>query len=459
MATTGSISSGSGASTWSVSGSGLNSGINYDELTTKLMDVQRQPVKLMEDRQTAYSQKITFYTGLKTKVDAFKSSADAIRWSSKFATRTASVSDTSILDATASGNASPSSFSVTQIKQLAEAQSLANDSADAFASTSTKALSSGSTFQFTINGEQKTITATSDMSVQQLADAINSQGYTGTIQVQAAVLKSTADSKYYLTLTSNTPGSDNTITIYQVGDVFTEPFTEKVSAKDAQFTINGIATTSTSNTVSDVIPGVTFTLKKADPAGLSATITVASDPSGAKTKIESFVNAYNDIVNYLNSNTDATQGESSSRSIINKLRSVMTRSITGPSHNIGTLSSIGITTNKDDGTLVIDSSKLGEKLSSNYDDVKNLFANTNDGIARQIFSYTDKVTSSVDGAITIRQKGLKSVVDRLTKQISDMNDRLTKVEADYKRQFASLETLIGSMQSQGSYLSSLTSSK
>ncbi len=452
---------------------GVSTGIDYNDLISKLIAVQRQPINVLENKKYNYNEKISAYDDILTRLSTLQSAADDLRTSSNFYTRAVSVSDSTVFEATASSSASTGNYSIS-VTQLAQAHKITHNTGLSDKDTTT-VLASGNTFEFTINGETKTITASSDLTLEQLASEINSQTYTGDVEVEASVINTGTSSSpsYKLILKSNTVGGDYGITINQDDSILDLTDTEAAdsdsdgqyrvelqAAQDAEFTVDGLSVTRSSNTVSDVITGVTLTLKKSGSGSLSVT----PDGTAIKEKIESFVSAYNDVMSFISTNSaydtsthvrGTLTGEGTARSIQSRLRGIVSSSVSGLTEDFRLLAQIGITTDTDktDGTLSIDTSILEDKLASNIDDVANLFADASEGIAQQMYDYADSVTDSIDGSVTLRKDGLEDMIDNVDDTITRMNLRLERIEQDLVRRFTALETLINGFNTQGDFLS------
>ena len=147
-------------------------------------------------------------------------------------------------------------------------------------------------------------------------------------------------------------------------------------------------------------------------------------------------------------------GDATARDVVRRLKEMVISTVSAASSDVDSLTEIGITTNSKDGTLSINSTTLGDKLSAKIDDVAKLFATTTTGIANQIWSYADTVTKSTDGALTIRKSGLQSVVNNIASNINTLETRLVKVEDDLRKRFSALESLLSGLTSQGTFLNS-----
>jgi len=446
-----------------ISGIGLSSGIDYDSLISGILELERQPINRLEEKQSDYNETISAYSQLSSKVSALKDAADNLRTVSSFFVKTGSVSDETVLGVSVSNSASAGNYDIS-ITQLAQAHKITHQTGLSDKDTTT-VLQTGQKFEFTINGESQSITASSDMTLDDLATAINDLTYTGDVKVEATVVNTgTATSpSYKLILTSNTTGADYGITVTldeSVLDMKNNPV-ELKAAQDAIFTVDTLQITRSSNTVSDVLDGVTFTLKKGSS---SATITVSNDTESIVGNIQNFVDAYNDLVNYVSQNsTYDTQtntggplnGESTAKNIINHLRSIITSRVSGLPEDLRALSQIGVSTNRD-GTLSLDTTTLNEKLSSDIEGVADIFTDSTNGIGVRIYDYTDDVTDAYDGSIHIRVSGLQSRVEDISDDISDLEAKLERMEEDLRRQFAALESLLAGLSAQSSFLGGLT---
>lgn len=249
----------------------------------------------------------------------------------------------------------------------------------------------------------------------------------------------------------------------------------------ARFSVDGIAITKTSNTVTDVIPGITLNLLK---AGGTSSVTVENDDAAVKARINDFVKSFNEAMTLLNkqSSYDATtkkagvlSGDSTVRMVKSQLQSILTNPVSGASGRFSMLSEIGITTNRSDGTLAVDSTRLAKALETDFDSVVELFTRNGGvagldagqyGVAQQFDTVLEKLTrayegpsSLLNGVISSRIQGLKNTMTGIDGQIENMELRLTRKEEALKKQFTAMETLVSSLSSQGntliSYLNSL----
>ncbi|GBE02452.1 flagellar hook-associated protein 2 [bacterium BMS3Bbin06] len=451
-----------------ISGIGLTSGIDYNKLISSLIELQRQPVYRLQSRQSDYNNKISAYSTLSSKLSSFQSAADNLRNTANFYAKTASVSNSTVLDAATSNSASSGIYTIDPHSVAGKIQLAAVDrrtGTTSFTSTTDVVNNTGAsqTFEYTYAGTTSTLTIADQTTLEGLRDAINND--TGNPGVTATVIN-VGTSDYRLVLTGRNTGSSNTVAVTANTTItgFSDSDFTASTAQDAKFRIGGVDITKSSNTVSDVIPGVTLTLKAESASAV--TVTVNNDTDTIRQHIEDFVNAYNEVVDNISNNSQydtkthtggPLNGESTARAIKSRLSNIVTSRVAGLPQDLRTLAQIGISTDYHTGHLSIDSATLNDKLTTRLDDVANLFTDSTSGIGNKVYDYTDSVTNSIDGTVTIRTKGLQSNVTGIADDITDLEARLTLVEEDLRKRFASLEAMLTGMSSQSAFLSNLTS--
>ena len=160
---------------------------------------------------------------------------------------------------------------------------------------------------------------------------------------------------------------------------------ETIAAQNALFSVNGLSISRASNLVTGVITGTTINLK-----GVTAgpvTLAVSKDSSGITTRIESFVESYNQLKALSDELTafDTTSGENGQGSLltgdstlrlaISEINRILRSTVTGLTGSVRSLSEIGITTNQNAGyQLQFNSTKFAEKFATNSADILAMFA-------------------------------------------------------------------------------------
>ena len=220
------------------------------------------------------------------------------------------------------------------------------------------------------------------------------------------------------------------------------------------------------NTLTDVITGVTLNLQGAD-TGNSVTVAITQDVDAVKAGITSLVDAYNEVVTFINERTvfnveteerGIFVGESAPRTILDEIRRALSEQVSGLS-TITAAGQIGFETQANDGTIVLDETDLDARLADSYDEVRELFientTNGTRGIAERLLDAVDKLDDVEFGTLTLRQNSLNDEIDDFNDQIDVLETRLVSFEEQQRIKFANLDGLLSSLQSQLDSLNSL----
>jgi flagellar hook-associated protein 2 len=159
---------------------------------------------------------------------------------------------------------------------------------------------------------------------------------------------------------------------------------EIVAGADAAMEVDGVAVTSSENTIDDVIAGVTLNLLNKDAAGATTiTLKIGHDINAIKSGIQEFVGKYNEVMTYINSQSSYDEesketggvlfGDGTLSSVKSDLTSLLTQNIWGVNSGFSILGLVGITMDKN-LILGVDSTKLGGYLQTNFNDIVSLFA-------------------------------------------------------------------------------------
>ncbi|MBW7956383.1 MAG: flagellar filament capping protein FliD [Deltaproteobacteria bacterium] len=432
--------------------SGVVSNIEYQSLITQLVSIRKQSINQLEYDKTALNKAKSAYSELGSKVSALVTAANALRTENAFNSFKATVSDSTYFTASASQSADAGTHEIT-INTLAKAHKIAADGV----SSDTAVISSGGSFSFQVaGGEAQTIPVDSTTTLAGLKDSINAlnAGVTASI-----VDDGSGENSYRLVLKSDTTGTAGAINITQ-NDTDLVFSTTLQAAQDATLTVDGLSVTRSSNTISDLITGVTLDLKAADP-GAAVTLSVDRDTEEAEKKVKALIDAYNGVVSYIKSNNRYDSetkkggpffGDSVARSVWEDLRRVFGSAISGLPEDMNRLMHVGIKTGED-GLLTLDSSKFTSALSDNYEGVVDLFTKGDvSGFGELIHEVANGINDIVDGRIKNRQSGIDKSIKRIEEDILRKEAHLATYEEQLRAQFMSLETMLASLKNQGATL-------
>ncbi len=415
-----------------ISSPGIGSGLDVNGIVSQLMAVERQPLAKLDAREASYQAKLSAYGSIKGAMAGFQTALQGLNSGSRFQALTATASDTEIFSASTTSIAVAGTYSL-EVSSLAQAQKLVA----AGQTSSTAAIGSGtettvtfdfgtisggtlnsgtySSAAFTSNGNgTKSITLnSSNNSLQGIRDAINA----AKIGVTTTIINDGSNTPYRLAFSSDNPGVSNSLKISVSGDAAvgsllahdpagTQNLSETMTAQNANFKVNGVAVTKTSNTVSDVLQGVTLNLNKVTSS--PATLTVTRDTASVGNSISGFVTAYNDLASTLKnvSAYDAVsqkgailQGDATVRSLQTQLRGILGTSVAGTPGNLTTLSSIGVAFQKD-GSLALDQTRLNDALTNHFDEIASLFASVGKS-TDSLVSFNNATSSTKPGSYAI----------------------------------------------------------
>lgn len=434
---------------------GLATGLDTNTIISQLMAVEQKPVTALQTQKLKIQAVSTAFTDLQSRLAALKTQADTLADPVTVFPRSVGSSTDSVASATASPGADHGTFSLT-VTALARG-SIATAATTKSAQTDTIATAVG-TFQFKLGASGTVVSVPVDgtTTLAQLVKAINDKN----AGVKAGVVNvgTSASPGYKLTLTSTASGAASNIVVVADGTSLGVANTQ--AAQDAAFSIAGIGSfTRATNTFSDVLDGVTITLKASSG---STDLSVALDASGTQSKIQALLDSYNAVVQAISSQsqiqtdssgavqTGAFTGDATPAMIRRSLAAAIATSVGG---GLGTLSRLGITTQKD-GTLALDSAKLQAALTDDPQSVSDLLAGTGsrDGVADLLSARVAAFTETVSGSIAAKQASLNSQITRLGKDIDAAQARLTVTETTLRAKFANLEQVVSQIQSTGNAL-------
>lgn len=434
-----------------ISGAGMLSGLPVDDLISSLMSIEKQPLYNLQSKQSSFNAKLSAFGTLKSAVSAFQTavknvSADAL----SALTATSSKSETVGVSVAKASSASAGSYSI-EVSKLAQSDKLVSGAVAPGATFS----AANSSMAISIDGKTTTLTLT-DTTLSGLSSAINKAN----AGVTATILNDGTSDR--LVITGNETGEKKAVSITATGslaqfDTTSGGMTKSQTAQNAELTIDGIAVSKPSNTVTDAIKGVTLNLNQTN-VGSPVKVSLAKDTSAVTNQITAFVDAYNTLATAVNKQTafNATtktgavlNGDASARSILTNIRAELGKGVSDAT-GLKTLSDIGIAFQRD-GTLKLEKpDKLKSALETNFTAVSNLFSSS-DGVATRLTKVTEEMLGS-KGLFKTRTDGLNASIESMDKSMDRMELQLAQTEKRYRAQFTALDTMMTNMQSMSSYM-------
>jgi flagellar hook-associated protein 2 len=337
-----------------------------------------------KNQLTALQAQDTALTGIGKDLSSLSTALNALNdFEGVFSEKEGSSSDTSVLALTSASAAAVAGSHTVVVGQLAETYSYASGVVAASDTLSGKLSIGGQTITISdgtaTDGNGNTIPQNNTLAT--LASYINDGDY----GVQANVV--TGSTGQQLSLVSDTSGAAGAVTIdsSQLEDATASTAVsigQVQQGQDAQVTVDGISTTSSSNTVTDAIPGVTMQLLSAPTSGEQVQVEITNNNSDVESAVSTFVSVYNTVIGDINTqegsdssgNPEPLYGNSAVATLQEQLQEGLI--FAQSSGAITSLSQLGITANQD-GTITLDGSTLDSALNSNFQDAMNFFqANT-----------------------------------------------------------------------------------
>lgn len=447
--------------------SGFNK-IDFNVVLNAIMQQERIPLNNLETKKRGLESANTALTTLDGKLETLLKAADALKASDSLSVLRASSSDEMAVGVSSSGGTVSGTYDLV-VTELARAQVLSSTSS--YASLDDVVTTSGTLTITPGSGAATVITASSPMTLRDLVNAINgdSEGKVAATAVQVA------PGSYKLVLTAKSTGAANGFTVTSslaggAGVTFTDTDGDNTfgdsaedntqTARDAALTVNGLAVSSASNTVSNVIPGVTLTLKKKDPA-TTITVDVSKDLDGAKKVVKDLVTAYNALVTFTKDQQTASVAGKPSLAkdpVLRGLRDAVS-SVFRAQHAVGgsftRLAEVGVGFDHS-GNLTLDEKLFEEKLGSAAADVQKLFGGASgDAGAFGALAAQVKEYSQSNGFIDLAKTRNTEQASAISRRLDALETQLTLRRQVLQREMIAADMAMTRLNSQSGQLQRL----
>lgn len=426
----------------SISFDGIASGLNTSELIKQLMQIERRPVVLLEQRVQTYQQRMDAWRDVNMRLASLETKLSDLLLRSAYEARKATSTDQEVVTASANNSAAPGTYEI-EVLALARSHRVVSDRLE---EDLPLGLADGESKSFTVN--EATITVEAGDTLQTIADKLNAAE-------DAKVTATVIDNR--LVIEGKETGvelhfSDSDGVLQALGILKADGPQTIQAPQHARVKVNGIEIERPSNEV-EVVEGVTFTLRGEG----TAVITVVKDVSGAVAKIKDVVDQLNSAMDFMSSRLakdGILQGDATLVRLQSSLRlAFMDRADTGG--KLTTLSEIGITFTRE-GRAELDESKLREALEEDAHGVYLLLAGSGEGdeglgIARRARDLIRGYTQT-GGVIQGRREMFEAQIASAKESIERMEERLERQEERLYRQFTAMEQALASLQTQSMWL-------
>jgi len=466
-----------------ISSIGIGSGLDIESVIRQLVAVERTPVNQLQKEATSLQTRLSTYGKLQSGMAALRDAASALTRATTWGATTGASSDAAAVAVNTGSSTRPGTYAI-EVQRLAAPQSNATGvyaSADSLVGEGTLHIELGTwaagqgSFTPRPGGSVVDITVGPPAeSLAQLRDKINASnsGVVASVLTDASgarlVLRSaaTGEANGFRIAVSDTDGNNSdgiglsALAFDPSAGILT--MAQALAAANAAASLNGLPIASTSNTLSDVLDGITLTLGKVTTAPVL--VEAKPDTASIRQAMDNFVSAYNELNKLVAEQTkyDAAsktagvlQGDSAAVSMRAQMRSLM-GSNSSASTMFTRVADIGFDV-QSDGSIKINETKLANGMA-NLDEMKKLFSSSdllvpaNNGIAVQLRAMADQVLG-IEGSISSRTEGLRKRLDMNQDRQDMLNDRIAMVEKRLRAQYTALDRQMASLTSLSNYVS------
>ncbi len=508
-------------STSGISFSGLGSGLDTNAIVRQLVAIERLPIQNLQTRRGTEQRRLDLVGQLGDLVKALKSKAEDLATPEEFFAFSAQISDEGAATITTDSNAAQGTHTL-DVQRLAATDRWAFDAVN----SRDENLSGvdGEQISFKVGTTDYTLTVDPDNS--SLDDIASQIGEMTSGAVTASVVNTGTESSptYQMVLASEGSGEEGRLT-----DIFSNigqssglpgagvegtPLTIAYSSPDANgdatssnnitvgndalAEVNGLLVRRATNSFTDVIEGVTMDLRSTTDE--PAIITIEPDRTAVRERIDGFVTAYNEVIDFVGKQNTFTPAEDEDGegatggllfgdSILASVKRALQRSlfrpdidtVTNDTEGYSTLSLVGLEQDRD-GRLSVNSAVFDEKFADNLPALMDLFADTDGfdngdaepntpgyytdttadgGLMNRLIREVDQMFGTLDsgdsdfqvqGLFDVRQQAIEASIGRYDDQIERRETRLESYETTLILRFARLEELMGGLNAQGQAL-------
>lgn len=444
--------------TGSVNITGLASGLDTNEIINALLSVERRPVAQMSNQQTTLQAQQNQLRQIQGNLQQLAFSAADLALPSLFETsQTVSSSNPSQITATTTSGAGVGGYQV-NVTQLA------NSAQRTFAFSSP-----ASADTITIDGHEVSVAA--GASIQSVVNTINAAGgmtvYAAALDEQTIVLSSRA--------TGDT--GEGFIQVADEGGTLSEKAGLAKQGRNAEYTVDGVPGSSSKNTVTNAIAGVTLNLNALTTVSGPVTVNVAAPAPSASSivsQVQSFVTLYNSTIGSIQTQLSTKPpsnpqsagelgagtlfGDSDLSGLLNGMRQKLYTPVSGLPAGMASLADIGISTGSASGSAIPSPNALAGELKIDSDKLTKAIESDPEGVQKLLqgwasdFEKLVNIDAEPGGTLDVRIDSDSTRIARLGDNIESMNEMLLLREKSLKAQFAAMESVISKNQSRGAWL-------
>jgi flagellar hook-associated protein 2 len=466
-----------------ISSAGLGSGLDVNGIVTQLMALERKPIEQLDQSKSKVEAQLSGLGKLQSGLSAVRDAASRLTTGSAWSPTTVTSTDQAAVSAISTGTTPPGNYAV-EVRRLASAQSLTSTTVPGpttVVGTGTLTFEIGEWFtnppDFTPNAGANAVSITiteADNTLEKIRDRINESD----AGVSASIVNDATGSRLALRsletgqtngfrITVNDADGDGSDALglsrlaYDANSAVASPMTRTQTAANADLSINNIPISSASNTLTDVLDGMTVRVSRVTTAPVE--LAVNRDTEAIKKSITEFATAYNGLMNLMREQTaynessktgGALQGDRTAVGLMSKLRTLVGGS-SGANATFTRLADVGLEPQRD-GTLKVNTTKLDGAVGR-LDDLRSFFSrdaegSTNDGFGTMLRQFAALQIGS-DGNVTSRTESAQARLDSIKARTTNLEERLVQKEKSLRAQYTRLDSNMAALSGLQSYIS------
>ncbi len=421
---------------------------DFQAIIDRAVAIASIPLQEMQNEQADLLTKKQLLTDLRVSVADLASAVADLGSLGETRALSATSSNTTRVTVTLNGATSPGTYTITDITSVATAAS--ETTASGYATDDSTTVSTDGILELVVGSNTYTIdlTAQGANNLIGLRDAINNLN----AGVSATILNTGSGSTpYYLSITAQNTGATTLQLRETAGDPSSNILTSSNQGSDAVFKLNGLTVTSSENTLTDVIPGLTFTIQNTTDPGESVILSLSSSRTEVGNALANLVSAYNDLRTEVNLQIGETAGLLSGdfivREIQQRMRELASYETTG---TIKRLADLGIEFD-DQGVMSFNSSKFYSLPESSFNAALDFLGTTTTGFGALADNF-EAISDPVNGLIRTQQDYYDEADERLSDQIAQLSERIDYMQQSLIEKLQQADVLLAQLESQQTLL-------
>ena len=423
-------------------------------MLSRAVSIAQLPVQALQNDQATVEGKISALQTLNPAVAAVGADIASLGSLAGGVGLSATSSDSSLISATATGATAAANYTISDITSTASAASAT--SATFYSDPTSTAVSSAGNLQLVVGSQTFDLTlGTGQNNLQGLVAAING---TAGVPVNASIL--TTQSGDYLALSANSSGQ---LSALQLNDIpasgspvnLLSTSTSGLNlGSNANFNLDGIAISQTSNTINDVVPGLTFTILGDTSANQTVNLSLSQDPSAVTTALQQLVTDYNTLTTAVNAQVGQSGGALVGDSTLYQIEGAMQQAVTydGSSGTVTSLSDLGISLS-DTGQMSLDTTVVGGMSSSQLADALTFLGSSTTGFGALASNFT-QISDPISGIIQQQVTSYNSEDQSLQNEVTNDTANINTLTSNLQSQLEAADASIANLETQQQVLTS-----